>query len=434
MSGRRVLHLAAIAASIALLTGAAAPAAAAPGDLDPAFGSGGVAVTRPAGFGAGLAAYPGGGYVAAGDVTQRDGMSFFALAKVDEQGSLDPSFGGDGVVLTGFAIGDVPADGEARAVVVQPDGKVVAVGEVGPGIGLARYLPSGELDPGFGTRGRVVEDAVGRLDDARDVILLPDGKLLVAGQGNFGFAVARFLPNGPLDTTFGDGGVVNTKISRGSETAYAIARGEGDSFVLAGGIAGLRVVERIAVARYEADGDLDPTFGLGGVVLTKLGDFSVANDAVVDQFGSVLVCGQSHLRSANRSRFGLVRYEPDGDLDPTFSGDGRQVTSWGGPPGSEAYCTGVAVQPDGMIVAGGHIDFFDFAIARYQPNGSLDSGFAGDGKVRTRFDTAQAGGLVLDGSRIVMTGAAQVGARAGFVFVRRLGGENTGSIDGWRRR
>ena len=416
MSGRRVIYLAAIAASITLLSALAAPpAAAASGDHDPTFGSRGVAITRPPGLADALAAYPGGGYVAAGAV-QREGRVFVALAKVTEQGWLDPSFGGDGVVLTGFG------SGGAHAVLVQPDGKVIAVvGGVG-GFGLARYLPNGELDPSFGTGGRVIEDSGGRLDDARDVTRLPGGKLLVAGRGNFGFAVARFMPNGSLDSAFGDGGVVITKISRDSETAYSIARGEAGSFVLAGGIAGLRVVERIAVARYEADGDLDPTFGQGGVVVTRFGNFSVANDAVVGQNGSVLVCGQSHLSSADRSRFGVVRYETDGDLDPTFAGDGRQSTSWGGAPGSEAICTGLALQPDGMIVAGGYVDFRDFAVARYQPGGTLDMTFAGDGKVRTRFDSAQAGGLVLDASRIVMTGGANMGDRAGFVFVRRLGG------------
>ena len=164
---------------------------------------------------------------------------------------------------------------EVYAVVVQPDGKIVAEGETWvypqdrPRIGLARYNADGSLDPTFGDGGHVT---AGMTDDEWDYIsahtlaLLPDGRLLVAGTtysqeaGQNVFAVARFQADGTLDATFGSGGrtltPVDTSDEAGNDEAYAMAVGPDGPIVLAG-VTG-NFPANFAAARYTADGTLDP--------------------------------------------------------------------------------------------------------------------------------------------------------------------------------
>jgi uncharacterized delta-60 repeat protein len=299
-------------------------------------------------------------------------------------GSLDTAFDGDGRVTTSLGAHD-----EVRAVMIQPDGKIVAAG-VGDGlspslggghsIGLARYNADGSLDASFGTGGVVSGDPISFVFDAA---LQPDGKIVVAGYWGLNFALARYNPNGTLDTSFGDGGRVTTAVF-GYSYAHAVALQPDGKIVAAGG----RVsdgLEDFALARYNADGSLDTTFGVGGMVTTNFGvdvygqQQSVAFAVEMQPDGKIVAAGGRYV-------FTLARYNADGSLDTSFDGDGKVTTTLSQPTSANA----LVLQPDGKLVAAGgerHVSSSDFELVRYNPDGSLDASFGAGGVVTTDFDS-----------------------------------------------
>src|SRR2546426_2863336 len=173
-------------------------------------------------------------------------------------GDLDATFGIGGRVLTDFGGGD-----RARAVALQADGKIVVAGSssagaVGADFALARYNPGGSLDPTFGSGGRVLTD-FGVDDEARAVALQADGKIVVAGGfGGAFFALARYNPNGTLDTSFGSEGRVFTNFG-GRDGARALAL-QADGKIVAAGFtsSGFGVRRRCALAPDRPGGPLGP--------------------------------------------------------------------------------------------------------------------------------------------------------------------------------
>jgi uncharacterized delta-60 repeat protein len=300
-------------------------------------------------------------------------------------GGLDPSFGGDGKVTTPFKYG-----GYATAVAVQADGKVVVVGAAGgePPTGdfaVARYLPDGRLDPSFGGDGKVVTPVGVDFDEANAVAIDGAGRIVVAGHADRErFTVARYLSNGTLDPTFDGDGIVTTEFTPGYDIAHGIAIQPNGRIV----VAGQSGTEEpwYAMARYRADGTLDPAFGGGdGKVRTRMGMWGVARAVALQADGKIVLAGSGGMA------FTLARYRRDGSLDPTFGGDGRVSA---GPYG---WADALAIRADGRIVVGGDWDIFRFAVARYLPNGHLDPSFSGDGWVRTSVGSGEQGvhGLVL---------------------------------------
>ena len=258
------------------------PALAAPGDLDPSFDGDGRVLTdfrsgRFSGFDSvnALVVHPNGKLVVAGSRTVlvpfglvRLAVPRFALARYNPDGSLDRSFGGDGRVSTrfGFSSG-------ARALVLQPDGKPVAAGVSGLGtapedFALARYNPDGNLDTSFGTGGLVRTDFGGG-ELAAALVLQPDGKLVAAGVNFFDedIALARYNPDGNLDTSFGSGGLVRTDFG-GSESVSALVL-QPDGKLVAAGFGRVGRVGSFVLARYSPNGSIDTSFGAGGMALTS---------------------------------------------------------------------------------------------------------------------------------------------------------------------
>src|SRR5262249_31918578 len=195
------------------------------------------------------------------------------------------SFGSGGIVTTDF-FGRLD---RAFAVAVQADGKILAAGIAAkPGeqrnFALARYNSDGSLDPGFGSNGRVTTDFYGLLDNAYALAIQPDGKIVAAGSATIPgsntneFALARYDADGTLDSTFGNGGKVATAVLALNDPALALAL-QSDGKIVAGGfalIAGLNY--DFALVRYSGvDGTPDPGFGTGGVVLT---DFAGGDDEI----------------------------------------------------------------------------------------------------------------------------------------------------------
>ncbi|GEM_PF-1022297 len=385
--GRRVWIAAAPAALLVLGALSLSQAYAAPGDLDPSFGTGGTTRIHRVGTvetANAMVMQPDGKLIVAGDA---DTSSGFTLARYNPNGSLDPTFGSAGIVATDVGDGE-----EIAALVLQPDGKLVAGGFTeNAGLrnfALARYNPNGSLDPTFGTGGVVTTDFGGE-DAGRALVLQPDGKLVVAGWTDAAgfrsdFALARYNPNGSLDPTFGTGGVVTTDF--GGEDAGRALVLQPDGKLVAAGYSYAGGTYDFALARYNPNGSLDPTFGTGGLVRTDLGIFDMAWALVLQPDGKLVVAGSTE--GNNQDVFALARYNSNGSLDSTFGVGGVAIDIGAG---EEAYA--LVLQPNGKLVAAGFSyasGTQDFALARYNPNGSLDPTFGVGGSVATDFGTEDA--------------------------------------------
>jgi uncharacterized delta-60 repeat protein len=334
----------------------------------------------------------------------------FALARYNPNGSLDTSFSGDGKQLTDFG-----SDGDsAGAVALQGDGRIVAVGRSGGDNGdfaLARYNPNGTLDTSFSGDGKQTTDFVGDNDAANGVVLQTNGKMVAAGTCGAGcdFALARYNPDGSLDPNFSNGGKLTTDFGgfSGDDTARGVAV-QGNGKIVAAGAFG---PNGFGLARYNPSGTLDSSFSGDGTQRTGFpAAENEANAVALQANGRIVAVGFS--RDLHFGAFALARYNPNGMLDTSFSGDGKQTLDFGGTLSGDDGATGVAIQPDGKIVVVGFADFCDFALARYNPNGSLDTSFSGDGTQRTAFGGCGEGptGVALqpDG-KIVAVGAGGTG-------------------------
>jgi uncharacterized delta-60 repeat protein len=228
---------------------------------------------------------------------------------------------------------------------------------------LARYLTDGTLDTSFGVDGKVVTTFSG-FSDATSVVLQNDGKIVAAGQveggDSYDFALARYRPDGSLDSGFGDDGLVTTNFA-GADSASALIVDSAGRIVAAGEAYGIdNVGASIALARYRDDGSLDPTFGTGGKAMTETSASTVATSLVAQ--GDKLVVG------GTGDALTLARFQDDGTLDPSFGTDGVHSTSFGSDFASVAA---LALDRRGRVVAGGV--FFsgpdyrgDFLVARYR--------------------------------------------------------------------
>jgi uncharacterized delta-60 repeat protein len=414
MSGRRVLLSLLMALVLVPL-----PANAA--SLDPTWNRDGLALTQiTSGLDVahGIAVQADGKVVAAGT----GGFGEFAVARYGPGGRLDDTFDGDGRVTTDLTDGP----DWANAAALQEDGKIVAAGTAGfRRFALVRYGTDGDLDPEFGDGGVLITNVVRGDDDEviEDIVLQPDGKIVVAGfvirGGGFRFTVARYETDGDLDPSFSEDGKVITRFTERSDEAQAVAL-QDDGKIVAAGTANNH---RFAVARYETDGTLDTTFGGDGMATANLVSgqgFEVANDVAIQADGKIVAAGEAGAMSreiSSRSRriaepgsFAVVRFDDDGSLDTAFGGDGSVATSFSR---RIDRARSVAIQSDGKIVAigsAGEKAFGDsdvrFALARYDPDGSLDDSFGGDGRILTnptpKRDIAYE--VALDGDRILAAG------------------------------
>ena len=327
------------------------------GSLDRTFGRNGRVTTAVSDGGDevhAIAIQPDGRIVAVGSNQQQ-----FELARYTTDGGLDPTFGFNGIMST-----DLTSDYDiVYDMAIQPNGKILVGGLATPGspwrprFALARYLSNGTLDPTFGQRGTLIS----RLGIVRAIVLQPDGKILAVGYGSSGFALARYTRDGTPDRTFGGDGKVNTTFNGGAFTAALQPNGR----IV---IAGAYDFYRFAVGRYLADGRLDKTFGDDGVVITDVGgsEQGVA-DLVVQHNGRIVAVGHAGPHEASdpvRWRFVLTRYRANGVLDGAFGRDGRVETKFVG----GGYASAAAAAPAGrIIVAGGmgEASAEAFALARY---------------------------------------------------------------------
>jgi len=307
-------------------------------------------------------------------------------------GDLDPSFGSNGYVTT--SIGEY--GGSPAAVVLQPDGKIVVGGSDWNVFALVRYLPDGSLDPGFGSAGIVT----GPPGYGNALALQPDGKLLLAGSRSSGsFAVVRYLPDGSIDRGFGTNGAAT-----GRGGASGIALQPDGRIVVVGGVRDPGMPGTLAVARFNADGSRDLSFGTDGVVTTHIGPSSAASAVSIQEDGKILVAGTSaSIYSDYDASVVLARYSADGTLDPGFGTAGILTTTLE----TSLYAGArLALQPDGRILAVGSLA--SLGMSRYLPDGSADISFGTQGIVSV-LGAGASGIVVQPDGRIVVGGTAGSG-------------------------
>lgn len=424
-SGRSTLLLALLLTALATR-----PALAAPGDLDTSFsGDGKTTLNFTSGhdFGWTAAVDSSNRIVVAGEAA---GFGYrFAIARFNADGTLDTTFGGDGKVLTDFT----PSYDAAWGVAIQADGKIVTAGDAGLGSGnssfaVARYNDDGTLDASFSGDGKVRIQFTTKNDPVAGLALDAGGNIVISGGATAGaanprLAVARLNPDGSPDTTFSGDGKVMTDLSPKSVSDYANAVAvQTDGRIVAGGLSG----QRFALVRYNDDGTLDTTFGGDGRVITNITNYQDTIHGLAIQSGGGIVAAGIAGAGGPNPGFALARYNPtDGRLDITFSSDGKLITQF---TSKWDAANGVAVQADDSIVAVGGAagSGFRFALARYAPNGILDTSFSDDGKVTTNFTPREdfSRGVDIDGDgNIVVAGYAgySEGRNTVFAVARYLG-------------
>ncbi len=273
---------------------------------------------------------------------------------------------------------------------------------VGAGCVL-RYTPDGLLDDGFGSGGRGAPGPANFYAFAG--ALQPDGRIVVAGTASSAFSIVRYNADGSLDTLFGTGGMATTGLADDFEAAVAVAL-QSDGSIVAAGYRTSPPFD-LGVLRYRQDGSLDPGFGSGGIVRSAFGLPGYVNAAsvLVQTDGRIVIVGTY----VTQYDFALVRYNNDGSLDTGFGSGGLVTTHF---PGFLSNATSSVLQPDGkVVVAGaistGTINTSDLALARYNSDGTLDAGFGSSGRVVTDLfgldDAANALALQADG-RLVAGG------------------------------
>lgn len=361
--------------------------------------------------------------IVAGSVETNQGMRF-ALARYNEDGSLDTSFDQDGMVTTDFT--STTSEYTNAVAVDQYDRIVVAGGAktaAGTVFALARYNEDGSLDNSFDNDGKVLTDFSSSGEEGINSIVIDQlGNIVVAGYAiatqNEIFALARYKDDGTLDRSFNNDGKVLTDFTSSlSEIAYAVAIDNMGRIVVAGTASTAGQASQFAIARYNTDGSLDKTFDHDGKVITQFNrtinqnSFSIA----IDPLDGVIVTGNASKMDVVDTKwyFALARYHPDGNLDTSFGNNGEVLTDFTST--SNEGINAMAVDRRGRIVVAGEA-YHDaegknmFAVARYLENGQLDKCFDNDGKVLTDFSSskgAYASAVVIDRyARIIVAGSA----------------------------
>ena len=320
--------------------------------------------------------------VAAGDSFNEMGTRF-ALARYNVNGTLDNSFGSNGLVTT--TIGTSHPHDVVNSVAIQSDGKILAFGSSYHNVqdvefALARYNTNGALDNTFGINGIVTNAAGVSYVEASSVLIQDDEKILTTGTSydgaNMDFILIRYNKNGTLDNSFGANGTVTTRII-GTDAYAKSAAIQADKKIVVAGYTYSNTY--FALIRYNENGTLDDSFGISGMVITPKG---LAESVAIQGDGKIVAAGYYYDGLYND--FALARYNKNGDLDSSFGKDGIIATQVG-TNGSNA--NSIAIQNDGNIIVAGSSNNgsnINFTLVRYSINGTLDTTFGTNGKITTQ--------------------------------------------------
>ncbi|MCB8920828.1 MAG: hypothetical protein H6662_04515 [Ardenticatenaceae bacterium] len=371
-----------------------------PGDLDITFGTDGFVVTDFGDFD-----------VAVDVETQIDGKivvsggmfgspSNFAVARYHSDGSLDPTFGGSGIVTTTLSAVDY-----GRELALQSDGKIIVSGssEVNGNkdFALVRYNSDGSLDSSFDGDGVVITSISGSADEIWGIALQSDGKIVVSGDSDGGVTIARYNSDGSLDASFGSGGIIAIPVGQGDGNAVRI---QSDGKIVVAG--------QFAVIRLNADGSLDTTFDSDGIAMIPTGDEAVwAWDLCLLPDGRIMAVGFRYKTSVDYD-IAAVRFNSDGSLDNTFGINGTIAFDL-----ASTFAEGLAVaRHSGNKVLIGGYDNGSPTIIRLNEDGSLDTTFSDDGIIMTNSASRWHGLTVQSNGKILAAGYG--GAGNDFVTAR----------------
>jgi uncharacterized delta-60 repeat protein len=367
--------------SFAVVATEALPPPPPPGGLDPGFGSAGKVITHFGGKNTAMALQDDGKIVMVGG-----SILDFLLARYNADGSLDESFGVGGLVTTD--IGNFTQE-EARAVAMQPDGKIIVAGNIRDSrvVGgtlsdkffftLVRYNTDGSLDTSFNGSGKLRSEAIGR---AFAVALQSDGKIVAAGDDATdtpvssvsNVRVARFNTDGSADASFGDQGVLTTDTTAGDvDGATNIVIQPDGAIVISGEFS---KSTGAGVARYLSNGTPDGNFGTLGKV--DLSGAFVGEGLALQSDGKLVLVGSKPAGTGTAAEFEVRRLNVDGSVDTNFGTGGTVNTAFGT---SRDVAQSVVVQADGKIIAAGLANGFQFGVARYDADGTPDANFFAGG-------------------------------------------------------
>ena len=376
-------------------------------------------------YGQSVAAQRDGKILVAGYAEVRNNQ--FALVRYNSDGNLDTSLNGSGKLTT--AVGARDCHGQGMALQSDGKIVVAGYSFNAGGycsFTVLRYGADGSLDTSFADSGKVTTNIGTKNASAESVTIQSDGKIVVAGSfnaSNNDFAVVRYSVNGTLDTSFNKTGKATADFGADDFGRSVGMHGDGRIVVTGYTTKSYYSKKHCALACFKANGSLDTSFNGTGKVTTDFGGDGNAEgrSVAVQTDGKIVVAG--YATAGNTEKFALARYNADGTLDTSFGGTGRVMTDVG-ISGSNA--TGVALQKDGKIVAAGYAvknngRDYDFACLRYNTDGSLDQGFGDQGKVTTVVgqgdDKANAVAVQSDG-KIIVAGSAYVGDDSQFAVVR----------------
>jgi len=341
-------------------------------------------------------------------------LSFQIFAQ--SPGDLDKTFGNGGKVNVGIGgYYDV-----AKSMALQQDGKIILVGygkkslASFKGLSMARYLQNGEIDYDFGNYGvihRVTKELEG---EAYSVAIQKDNKIVVTGYSispstnNEEITLIRFTENGNIDRLFGDKGFIVTEISEEKDVAESIAI-QNDGKIIVVGTTDHKPSPDIVLIRYNEDGSIDNSFGIGGIVITDINSaLDIGKVVAIQKDGKIVVSGFTHV--ANKFYITLLRYDSNGDLDPTFGKSGIVITDINGRRGK----MDMVIQSDGKIIVVSPSEVENshhFTVLRFNSNGSLDKSFGNKGVIKTIIGNySEAESVALDANgNIVVAGTTELG-------------------------
>lgn len=414
---------------------------AAKGNLDRSFAGGGKAINTIAGAEKAYAVVvqPDGKIVVAGGAAPNSSLWDFAIQRYNADGTLDPAFGDGGRAILSLG----PLSEFASAVAIQSDGRIVAAGYYQQSnnygdFAVVRVLSNGQPDPTFGENGVKIITVSPTTDIAEAIAFQRIGgeeRIVIAGNSgtaNTRFSVLRLKADGSLDTTFGENGFSNTSLGGIADYLQDMTI-DGQGRIVAtgfsrfdGGSGSFR--DDFGAIRLTRDGALDTSFSSDGKVVTQMNGHSQPRSVAIQTVGDLekIVLG-GFTRNGSSDDFSLLRYNEDGSVDTTFGSNGRAYVGFG--VGGEQIQR-VLIQDSGKIVAVGHGYFGNnqnFALARFNANGSLDKTFGSCGKIVTDLGTntdIAYGAALYSGGKIIAVGeATNTGATTSdFAVVRYAGG------------
>jgi uncharacterized delta-60 repeat protein len=412
------------------------------GALDPTFGTGGIVTTAVGSNSSGAHAVvvqSDGKIVAGGNGVDATGNPDFTLARYNANGTLDGGFGTNGIVQTVVGKNGSYISGLA----LQSDGKIVAVGHASSNattaaFAVVRYNSNGSLDTTFGGGGHhtgivlVNAGSASNVNGANAVAIDGNGKIDVAGTSTPGslldFTLMRFNSNGTLDTTFGPSknGIVTTQVSSQANQAHALVI-QADGMIVVAGTSHNSNEAGIGVVRYTATGQLDASFGAGGIIANLLPPGTTGSEALsvlILSSGLIVTSGDSTFATAtgNKNELTLARFTSSGQVDSTFGSAGFAYD------GAMGVGATIALGTNGDLLAAGWFESSTndaFQVGAFLQGGTLDTAFGNNGTTTTDFPSGitNAPAMAIQGDgKIVVAGwtSPATGAYPEFTLVRYL--------------